>query len=201
MKLAPPIFLIRHPKPNISPGICYGSSDIQPQAAALQATFLWLDSFLSCQSRIISSPLARCAQLASLLCANLTRTCEFDGRLAERSGGGWELQHWDNIPRSEIDAWASDFIDYCAPGAESVRQMQTRVLAAWADYTQSAHQSYKNPKALALISHAGPIQVLLAHLTGVELSAKPIVEIACGAAVLLKQKKAGWSFEVRKQSS
>lgn len=201
MKQAPPIFLIRHPKPDISPGICYGSSDIQPQAAALQATFLWLDKFLPAPARLISSQLARCGQLASLLSANLTRTCEFDGRLAERSCGEWELQHWDNVARIEIDAWAADFIDYCAPGAESIRQMQARVLAAWADYTRPAHQPYPDQQALVLISHAGPIQVLLAHLTGVELSAKPIAEIGCGAAVMLKQEHAGWRFEVRTQSS
>ena len=201
MKQLPPIFLVRHPKPDIAPGICYGSSDIQPDAAALQSAFLWLDEFLPARARIISSPLARCAKLASQLCASSTRTCELDRRLVERSCGGWELQPWDQVPRIEIDAWAADFLDYCAPGAESVRQMQARVLAAWADYTVPAHQPpYPDQQALVLIAHAGPIHVLLAYLTGLELSAKPIAEIACGAAVLLKLENTEWRFEICTQS-
>lgn len=184
------VFLIRHPKPDIAPGICYGSSDIQPIPAALQAAYSRLDGLLPANAQIISSPLARCAQLASRL-SQTTRTCTFDPRLAERCCGAWELQTWEQVPRAELDAWAADFMDYAAVGAESVRHMQARVLAAWADCSQQP--ALPTP---VLITHAGPIQVLLAHLTGVELSANLIAKVACGAAVLLTLEHARWRFEM-----
>ena len=188
------ILLIRHPKPEIASGICYGSSDIPAQAEALSAAFAWLDHYLPENAQIISSPLARCAQLAAQLCLRGQRTLKLDARLAERCCGAWELQPWSHIPRHEIDAWAQDFMDYAAPAAETVRQLQTRVLAAWA-----SQQAHKQSQTKALLTHAGPIQILLAHLTGVTLSSQPIVDIACGTAVLLTRRAdaiALWDFRV-----
>ncbi len=191
---APPlrqVFLVRHPKPDIAPGFCYGSSDVYPDAAALQSTFLWLDRLLPTRAQLISSPLARCAQLASLLSDRKARTCILEPRLAERCCGAWELQAWEQVARDELDACAANFMDYAAPGAESVRQMQARVLAAWADYTAQIDQ-----QSLVLITHAGPIQVLLAHLTNAALCAKPIAEISCGSAVLLTFEHARCGYEI-----
>ena len=201
------VFLIRHPKPDIAPGICYGSSDIQPIPEALQAAYSQLDGILPSQAQIISSPLARCAQLAALLSKDggregAARPCILDARLAERCCGAWELQTWEQVlpwqhaqhqqvPRAELDAWAADFMDYAAPGAESVRHMQARVLAGWADYSGPSELPTR-----VLITHAGPIQVLLAHLTGVELSANPIAEVACGSVVLLTLTGGSWGFEI-----
>ena len=176
------VFLIRHPKPDIAPGICYGSSDIPPAPAALQSAVEWLDSVLPDNAQLISSPLSRCAQLASQLSTRKQRSYTLEPRFAERCSGAWELQSWEQVPRAELDAWAADFMDYSAPGAESVRQLQTRVLAAWAEHTRQTEQ-----RTLVLLTHAGPIQIILAHLTGAALSAKPVVEITCGTAVLLTQ--------------
>lgn len=188
------VFLIRHPKPDIAPGICYGSSDVEPKTAALQTAFLWLDGLLPKDAQIFSSPLTRCARLASLLQTTKARTCKLDPRIAERCCGEWELQPWDQVPRAQLDAWVADFMDYYAPGAESVRQMQARVLAAWHEYMQNADQ-----QVTVLITHAGPIQVLLAHVTGVGFCAQPIAEIACGAVILLTQQQNNatfWNFQV-----
>lgn len=195
MKQLRPVFLIRHPKPDIAPGFCYGSSDVPATRAALEAAFVWLDRVLPSDTQIISSPLARCAVIAAQLGSRAQRGYKFDARLAERSCGVWELQAWDQLPRAELDAWAADFMDYCAPGAESVRQMQTRVLSAW--HEQIGQLDQQQP--FALTTHAGPIQVLLAHLTGAVLSPEPVVEIACGAAVWLtpSHDDAGfWSFQI-----
>jgi alpha-ribazole phosphatase len=176
------VLLIRHPKPEIVSGICYGSSDIPAQAEALSTAFAWLDSYLPEDAEIIASPLLRCAQLAAQLRLSGQRTLKLDARLAERCCGAWELKSWDRIPRAEIDAWVTNFMDYAAPGAESVRQLQIRVLAAWESY-----QVETKSQTRVLLTHAGPIQVLLAHLTCANLGAKPIIEVPCGAAVLLTQ--------------
>ena len=194
MKNLRQVVLIRHPKPDIAAGICYGSSDVLPQPAALKFAFDGLDRYLPHDAQIITSPLARCAQLALQLSERAQRQCKSDARLTERHCGAWELQPWDKVPRAELDAWATDFMDYTAPRAESVRQMQTRVLAAWEEYTRQIVQ-----QNLTLITHAGPLQVLLAHLTGAQLCVKPIVVVACGAAVVLTRKSntaAHWDFRV-----
>ena len=174
------IFLVRHPKPDIAPGICYGSTDVPAAPAELSAALAYLDKLLPNDARIISSPLSRCAQLAELLGMRAQRSFKLDARLAERDCGAWELRAWVDVPRSELDAWAADFMGYSVPGAESVRQLQTRVLAAWKEHTGQLAQ-----QPLAFITHAGPIQVLLAYMTGIALSANPTVEVACGAVVAL----------------
>ena len=191
------VLLIRHPKPEIASGICYGSSDIPAQADALSVAFAWLDNYLPEDAEIIASPLSRCAKLAVQLCLRGQRALELDARLAERCCGAWELQSWDCIPRAEIDAWATNFMDYKAPAAESVRQLQIRVRAAW-----ESNSVQTKSQTRVLLSHAGPIQVLLAHLTGTKLNAKPIIEVPCGAAVLLTQahnaahNEAYWHYRV-----
>ena len=199
MKNARQVFLIRHPKPDIASGICYGSSDVSPEPIALKQAFEWLDTYLPRDAQIITSPLARCAQLASKLSAQVQRRCTFDARLAERHCGAWELQPWDQVPRVELDAWAADFMDYSAPGAESVRQLQTRVLTAWQELIEEGTQ-----QAIVLITHAGPIQVILAHLTGAPIRTTPVVEIVCGAIVVLNQKTDNatrWDFRVATSAS
>ena len=192
------VLLIRHPKPEITAGICYGSSDIAAEPVALSSAFAWLDHYLPEDAQIISSPLSRCAQLAAQLCLRGQRTLKLDARLAERCCGAWELQPWSNIPHHEIDAWAEDFMDYAAPAAETVRQLQTRVLAAW-ESQQARTQSQTQSQTRVLLTHAGPIQVLLAHLTGITLSSQPISDVACGTAVLLTRRTesvALWDFRV-----
>ena len=192
------VLLIRHPKPEITAGICYGSSDIAAEPLALSSAFAWLDHYLPENAQIISSPLSRCAQLAAQLCLRGQRTLKLDARLAERCCGAWELEPWNSIARHEIDAWAEDFMDYAAPAAETVRQLQARVLAAW-ESQQTHTQSQTQSQTRVLLTHAGPIQVLLAHLTGVTLSTQPIVDVACGTAVLLTRRAdaiALWDFRV-----
>ena len=188
------VLLIRHPKPEITAGICYGSSDIAAEPVALSSAFAWLDHYLPEDAQIISSPLARCAQLAAQLCLRGQRTLKLDARLAKRCCGAWELEPWNSIARHEIDAWAEDFMDYAAPAAETVRQLQTRVLAAW-----ESQQAHTQSQTRVLLTHAGPIQVLLAHLTGASLSSQPVVAVACGSAVLLTRRAdahALWDFRV-----
>lgn len=174
------VWLVRHPTPAIAPGICYGASDIAAEPQALQAAIVALDAQLPADALLLCSPLIRCTALARALCAlRPTRSLVVDARLAERHCGAWELQAWDDVPRAELDAWALDFLHYAAPGVESVAQLQARVLQAWAESTGAPSQP------LVWITHAGPIQVVLAHSQGRALSATPLAAVACGSAISL----------------
>ncbi|RJG01472.1 histidine phosphatase family protein [Noviherbaspirillum sedimenti] len=150
------LYLIRHPQPLVAKGICYGSSDVaadpHDHARILQSLLLSLPK----NARFFSSPLQRCAGLARDVADVLGNvTLSFDARLAEMDFGSWELRTWDDIPRAEIDAWASDTIHYRPGGGESVLQMAQRV-RAFHDEVLMLQQD------CVVICHAGTIRLLLA---------------------------------------
>ncbi len=169
------IYLIRHPRPEVGSGICYGRSDLtvsrQEQAQALAALLPQLQT-LPLVTPIFSSPLLRCATLAQQL--SIARggvAVQFDARLAEMDFGDWEMRAWDAIPRNEIDAWAADLTNYRPGGGESVLQMAARVRAFHVDLARL-------PLACAIVvCHAGSIRLSLACQSG-----RSIQDIAAAAA-------------------
>lgn len=142
------LFLIRHPQPEITPGICYGRSDLplrQPWSAdALQA-------HLPAGVPVVSSPLQRCRALAAALAPDY----RIDERLTELDFGAWEMQAWDDIPRAQIDSWAADPLGFAGHGGESVLQMQARVRQALADL---------DGRDCVWVTHAGVMKLVLAEL-------------------------------------
>nr|WP_155712366.1 histidine phosphatase family protein [Pseudoduganella dura] len=150
------MILVRHPRPLAAEGLCYGRSDLPPDPdelarvhAALQAAGLPGDAM------VFSSPLRRCAALARLLAANVS----FDARLAEMDFGGWELRSWNDIPRTEVDAWAADLLHDRPGGGECVLDVARRVAGALADIRLRAGER------AVVICHAGTMR-LLAAMTG-----------------------------------
>ncbi|NQX93830.1 MAG: alpha-ribazole phosphatase family protein [Erythrobacter sp.] len=119
--------LLRHSEPLIEPGICYGRSDI----AARELSEAELSEIIRAApeglARIDTSPLSRCTILAERLAERLNLPLKSDPRLQEIDFGRWELVAWDDIPRDEIDAWASDVTGAKPHGGESVADMTARV--------------------------------------------------------------------------
>lgn len=147
------LILVRHPQPDIAPGVCYGSTDLAVLPERVEQTYAALQ--LPAGLPIYSSPLRRCAALA----ARLTPSPRHDARLAEMHFGAWEMQPWDAIPREEVDAWAADMAHYRPGGGESVLQMAERINAFYTDL-QRQHQ------AAIIICHAGTIRLLSARHAG-----------------------------------
>lgn len=151
------LILVRHPKPDVASGICYGSADLGVASAEVDAVANGLNrAGLPGEAVVHASPLARCAALAS----RLSPAPVFDERLAEMDFGRWEMQSWDQIARAEIDAWSADLVDYRPGGGESVRDVAERV-AAWLDDLQ-----HSNVRDACVICHAGTIRLLLALHSG-----------------------------------
>lgn len=145
------LHLIRHPRPLVAPGICYGALDVAAEDAAAVAAVLRGE--LPPGLPLWSSPLRRCRELAE----ELHRQPVLDARLREMDFGAWEGRLWDDIPRAELDAWAADVAGYAPPGGESPLALQRRVLAFVATL----------PVAEAvLVTHAGVIRSLVAHVSG-----------------------------------
>lgn len=145
------LHLIRHPKPVIEAGICYGRLDVP--AENVVATAANLLPLLPAGLPVWSSPLQRCRALAEALHAQPV----LDERLAEMNFGQWEGRPWDAIDRADLDAWAADVAGFVPPGGESAGQLQQRALAFVA--------SLEVPEAV-LVTHSGVIRVLLAHWRG-----------------------------------
>ena len=145
------LHLIRHPKPQIEAGRCYGRLDVP--AMEVEAVANALRAELPTGVPVFTSPLRRCHDLASLLHASPTA----DERLVEMHFGEWEGRPWDEIPRAELDAWAADVAGYAPPGGESPLVLQRRAL----DFVASLAV-----EEAVIVTHAGVIRTLLAHWQG-----------------------------------
>ena len=160
------LHLIRHPRPLIAAGICYGRLDISAENATAEAARLW--SWLPSGLPVWSSPLLRCRVLAD----ELHPQPRIDERLAEMDFGAWEGRPWDTIPRAELDAWAADVGGYAPPGGESPRELQRRAL----DFVAGLNV----PEAI-IVTHAGVIRVLLAHWRGLSPAEWPRLVFGYGS--------------------
>lgn len=163
------LLLVRHPQPDIDPGLCYGASDVPVAEAALARVHAALDAAgLPGRLPVYASPLQRCALLAQRLRPHDLR---IDARLAEMDFGRWELRPWSAIPRAEVDAWAADLLDHRPGGAENVRDVAHRVAAFVDDLRTGAGGE------AVVICHAGTMRLLLAMRSGL-----PLAEAALQAA-------------------
>jgi alpha-ribazole phosphatase len=142
------VFLIRHPRPLIGAGFCYGRLDVDcddPRPVAER-----LRQLLPPDTPVIASPLRRARRLAEAIDPHAA----LDSRLAEIEFGEWDGRAWDDIDRDSLDAWAADLLGFTPPGGESVAGLQQRAIDFAASLT--------GPR-VALVTHAGIIRALLGH--------------------------------------
>jgi alpha-ribazole phosphatase len=152
------VYLIRHPQPIIAPGICYGQTDLAPEPSALTQLVNELRQQIHKDMLLVTSPLQRCHLVAKALQSEGFPLAHVDQRIQELHFGHWENQAWDQIDRAQIDAWAADRSGFQVPGGESVAMLAERAIQALEHWQRSCEG-----KTLAFITHAGVIQVLLAH--------------------------------------
>ncbi len=161
------LHLIRHPRPDVAPGVCYGQTDLglAESAAAVAAR---LRPLLPESFALHASPLAR----ARLLADELGHPA-LDARLKEIHFGDWEGRRFDDIGRA-IDDWVADPLGFRAPGGESAREMSARVLHWLADVHAAS------PTAVVVVAHGGPLRVLAGHLLGLPAERWIGLDFGCG---------------------
>ncbi len=162
------LYLIRHPRPAIAAGICYGQSDVG-LAEPLDAVAAHVRARLPAAVALHTSPLARARLLAEAL-----GTPQVDARLMEIHFGDWEGRAFDDIG-SAIDDWAADPLGFRAPGGESPREMAARVLDWLAEL-----QRHATEQPVAVVAHGGPLRVIAGHLLGLPESRWLGLDFACG---------------------
>ncbi len=146
------VVLIRHPRPQIAAGICYGRLDMP--AHDIAATAAALRAQLPGGLPVISSPLRRCRELAEAL----HPAPRIEPGLMEMDFGEWEGQAWDAIDRAAIDAWAADLLHHTPPGGESAAMLQARAVACLDALAA------EGIAACVVVTHAGVFRALAGHV-------------------------------------
>lgn len=165
------LFLIRHPRPLLAAGVCYGRLDVEAEDPQPIATRL--RTLLPTDTPVLASPLRRARCLAEAL----HRQPLFDWRLQEIDFGEWEGEPWDRLDRGLLDAWASDVLNFVPPGGESPAALQARVL----DCIDSL-----SAESLALVTHAGVIRAILGHWLRLPISEWCQLALDFGSITLLE---------------
>ncbi len=138
----PTIWAWRHPRPPGCSGRCIGRTDlpVDPrQARRIAHRIRHKARELGLPRVIHASPLARCHAVARYL-KSWGWSIHVDEALLELDFGDWSGLRWDAIPRTELDRWMADFIDFVPGNGESLRGLMSRV-SKW----RSAHRFVSEP--------------------------------------------------------
>ncbi|APW42699.1 histidine phosphatase family protein [Rhodoferax saidenbachensis] len=157
------LWLVRHARPLVDPGVCYGALDVAADAAETQQAAQALAAVLPQGLTVHHSTLQRCEQLAQSLCGLRPDLIpKPDTRLVEMDFGEWEGVPWDHIPRAAVDAWTADFGDHRFGGVESANAVLQRVASAWQDTWNQMGEG-----DAVWITHAGVIRAAMLISQGV----------------------------------
>ncbi|WP_137896729.1 histidine phosphatase family protein [Ramlibacter sp. 2FC] len=149
------LWLIRHARPLVAPGVCYGALDVPAEPQDTRRAAERLAGALPPGLALRCSPRQRCQQLAGALTAlRPDLACTTDPRLAEMDFGAWEGQRWEALGAAALAAWSADFAQHRPGGGESVQTFMRRVGAAW----DEARAARLEGQALGWITHAGVIR-------------------------------------------
>ena len=160
------LWLVRHARPLIAPGTCYGQLDMAADAEHTQQAACALHQALPPQARLYCSPLQRCRQLRDALLAlgpQRPSQASTDARLAEMHFGDWEGRRWDDIDPTALDHWSRHFAHHAPGGGETVAHFMQRVNAALTTLVLEAPAA----SDVVWITHAGVIRAARLLLQGV----------------------------------
>lgn len=162
------LHLIRHPRPDVPAGVCYGQSDVGLAESAADVAER-LRPHLPAQFELHASPLARARLLAEQL-----GTPTLDDRLKEMHFGAWELQPYEQLGDA-VDQWVSDPLGFSAPGGESAHDL-TRRVCHWLDELRSRPTA----DAVVVVAHGGPLRVIAGHLLALPAERWLSLAFECG---------------------
>ncbi|MBL8383157.1 MAG: histidine phosphatase family protein [Burkholderiales bacterium] len=154
------IYLIRHTRPGVPEGTCYGRTDVPLDEADFAQRVPAIADHLPAGMAFYSSPATRCARLAESLAARTGGAlAALDARLHELHFGDWEGRLWRDLPRAETASWSADIAGVAPPNGESFGALWARVNAFY-DATLAAALAAEVPR-LAIVGHAGSLKVLV----------------------------------------
>lgn len=153
------VYLIRHTRPDVTEGLCYGRLDVPLDAADLEARLPLIAAQLPPGLLLHTSPASRCTVLAGLLAQAGHQVAAPDARLHEMDFGRWEGNAWRDLPREQTDLWTADIVRHTPPDGENFMAMWARVEAFHAGVLRAALE--QEVPALGIVGHAGSLKVLI----------------------------------------
>jgi alpha-ribazole phosphatase len=184
------IYLIRHTTPAVAKGICYGQTDLG-LTDSFDAEADIIRKLLPADiGAVYSSPLLRCTRLAESLFPGHPVSLQPD--LMEVFCGDWEMRHWDQLPKEEIEPWMADFVNIRIPGGESYTDLHDRVSRCFSAIAGHAAQS-----PVAVIAHGGVIRSILSGITDTPLiDSFKVFALYYGCVVRVFQHEDSLSYEI-----
>ena len=188
------LLLLRHPRVNVAPGLCYGQLDLpaaQPLHPSWQSVATQLQTSLheagsAPIGQVISSPLQRALALAQPLATHWGVRLQTDARWQELHFGQWEGQPWSALNRAQTEAWTANVHTQAPPGGESRAALLARVQAALDDARRSGAGS------VLIVSHAGPLRCALGVALGLPAEQVPDVALGFGRLSWLRWHGGAW---------
>jgi alpha-ribazole phosphatase len=168
------VYLVRHTRVALPPGICYGVSDVALAGSCEHEMNIVIQKLMHLSNPFVySSPLSRCRLLAE----KLSNKVILDDRLKELNFGVWELQPWDSIKGPEAGKWMNNFVNISCPGGESYLDLSERVRNFLFDLSNT------NTNAIVIVTHAGIIRSILSMVQNIPLHQSFEIQIAYGEIV------------------
>lgn len=161
------LILIRHGETDWNKQSRYlGNTDLPLNEKGLQQVAEIASLLKTFQPNVLySSDLIRANQTARLIEKIFSLPLHTDKRLREINFGLWEGKTYAELSDKErvLSAnWFNDPNSITIPGGESWQKFQSRVLA----FLQEIIPQHRNEKVI-VVSHGGPIKIIIAHFLGV----------------------------------
>jgi probable phosphoglycerate mutase len=128
-----------------------------------------------------SSPRLRARQTAEPIAAMLSKAVEIVPEFDEADFGAWSGRTFESLQKDcGWQQWNSDRTACRPPGGESMRELQSRVLAGLSRLAK-AHPG----QCIAVVTHAEPARAAVLHYCGISLREFARIEIDPGSCTTL----------------
>lgn len=174
------IHLLRHTRPDIPEGTCYGQSDVEVLPSFQEEKEKAIQNLeVSNYDLVYSSPLQRCLKLARTIVSNPDEIL-IDERLKELHFGEWEMKAWSEIKQTAYaEKWFENYMSIPTPGGESYEVLMKRVQDFIIDLQQQDHV-----KECLIVCHKGVI-IAFKAIINQEVNAEELFELEIGFGEVL----------------
>jgi len=157
------IYLIRHTRPDVPEGLCYGRNDVPLDEADFVSRLPQIVAQLPRGMPFYSSPATRCVRLAERLVADTGGALAgVDERLHELHFGDWEGRLWRDLPREETTRWTGDIVQHTPTNGENFMVMWDRVAQVYQSILEAAWNG--SLQQVGIVAHAGSLKVLVMRI-------------------------------------
>jgi broad specificity phosphatase PhoE len=154
------------------------SADGRAQADSLAERFSDVEL-----TEVLTSPLPRAVETAEKLAQKHGLEVARDPRLIDFNAGQWEgRKHADVLGTDEYKRFIADPMTVQIPGGELLSGVRDRVGSS----IEQALQDNELGANIVVVSHAGPLRILIAHYLGMDLANYHRLRISPGSVTILR---------------